>query len=138
MSKKMRMIRGDLDYDLLEKKAKKDKEIRKALSIAAEEVKYNTRLYEFLDEAYPWQRKMMDLTGTHTVIGSIAANRVGKSEVGCAIAACHLTGIYPDYWKGRKYDRPIKAIAACENGDLNKTTKHTPVSYTHLTLPTKA
>ena len=53
MSKKMRMIRGDLDYDLLEKKAKKDKEIRKALSIAAEEVKYNTRLYEFLDEAYP-------------------------------------------------------------------------------------
>ena len=121
MSKKMRMIRGDLDYDLLEKKAKKDKEIRKALSIAAEEVKYNTRLYEFLDEAYPWQRKMMDLTGTHTVIGSIAANRVGKSEVGCAIAACHLTGIYPDYWQGRKYDRPIKAIAACENGDLNKT-----------------
>jgi phage terminase large subunit-like protein len=34
--------------------------------------------------------------------------------------ACHLTGEYPHWWEGRRFDRPIKAWAA---GDTSKTVK---------------
>ena len=42
----------------------------------------------------------------------IAANRIGKSVAGGYEMACHLTGDYPDWWEGRKFDGPISAWAA--------------------------
>ena len=43
----------------------------------------------------------------------MAANRVGKSEgVGAYEMTLHLTGKYPDWWKGRRFTRPISAWAA--------------------------
>lgn len=51
----------------------------------------------------------------------LAANRIGKTEtMGGYEVACHLTGIYPDWWTGRRYDRPVKVWAA---GDTSKTTR---------------
>ena len=51
----------------------------------------------------------------------LAANRVGKTEgVGSYEATCHLTGQYPDWWVGRRFDRPIEAWAA---GDTSKTVR---------------
>jgi phage terminase large subunit-like protein len=51
----------------------------------------------------------------------LAANRVGKSEgVGGYEITLHLTGRYPDWWKGRRFSRPITAWAA---GDTAKTTR---------------
>src|SRR6202049_2575267 len=44
----------------------------------------------------------------------------GKSDVGSYEVACHLTGLYPHWWKGRRFDRPIKAWAA---GDTSKTVR---------------
>lgn len=41
-----------------------------------------------------------------------AGNRCGKSWAGAYELSCHLTGIYPEWWKGRRYDRPVKAWAA--------------------------
>ncbi len=41
-----------------------------------------------------------------------AANRVGKT---CAVAyelTCHLTGLYPPWWEGYRFDGPIEAWAA--------------------------
>ena len=57
MNQKMRMIRGDIDYDALDTE---DPKIQKALDVAAKEVKYNTRLYEFLDMAYPARHSCYD------------------------------------------------------------------------------
>ena len=42
----------------------------------------------------------------------MAANRVGKSFAGAANMAYHLTGLYPDWWEGYRWDKPIKAWAA--------------------------
>src|SRR5215813_15606402 len=43
----------------------------------------------------------------------LAANRVGKTEgVGGYELVLHLTGQYPGWWKGRRFDRPIRAWAA--------------------------
>ncbi len=51
----------------------------------------------------------------------LAANRVGKTEgVGLYELTHHLTGNYPDWWTGRRFDRPIKAWAA---GDTGKTVR---------------
>ena len=32
----------------------------------------------------------------------------------------HLTGRYPDWWKGRIYDRPIRAVAGSESAELTR------------------
>lgn len=51
----------------------------------------------------------------------LAANRIGKTEgVGGYELALHLTGWYPDWWTGRKFDRAISAWAA---GDTSKTVR---------------
>lgn len=51
----------------------------------------------------------------------LAANRVGKTEgVGGFEMALHLTGIYPKWWKGRRFKKPIKAWAG---GDTGKTVR---------------
>ena len=51
----------------------------------------------------------------------MAANRVGKTEgIGGFEMAVHLTGRYPSWWTGRRFDRPISAWAA---GDTGKTSR---------------
>ena len=51
----------------------------------------------------------------------MAANRVGKSEgAGAYETTLHLTGKYPPWWKGRRFNRPIMAWAA---GETSKTTR---------------
>lgn len=51
----------------------------------------------------------------------MAANRIGKTEgAGGYEMALHLTGLYPDWWQGKRFDRPISAWAA---GDTSKTVK---------------
>ena len=39
----------------------------------------------------------------------MAGNRIGKSFCGASETAFHLTGIYPDWWQGRRYKKPITA-----------------------------
>lgn len=55
---------------------------------------------------YPWQRRFIKATKTHRACALIAANQVGKSELGRVIDAYHLTGDYPDDWQGPRFDFP--------------------------------
>ena len=50
----------------------------------------------------------------------MAANRVGKSLGGAYEATCHLTGLYPHWWEGRRFDHPTEGWAA---GDTGQTTR---------------
>ena len=51
----------------------------------------------------------------------MAANRVGKTlGVGGYEATLHLTGLYPEWWPGRRFDHPIEAWVA---GDTLTTTR---------------
>jgi phage terminase large subunit-like protein len=53
----------------------------------------------------------------------MAANRVGKSYgAGGYETALHLTGLYPSWWQGRRFNHPISAWAA---GESSKTTRDT-------------
>lgn len=51
----------------------------------------------------------------------MAANRIGKSfSAGAYEVACHLTGLYPEWWEGRRFPEPISAWVA---GDTITTTR---------------
>lgn len=51
----------------------------------------------------------------------IAANRVGKTETGGGYElTLHLTGRYPSWWTGKRFDKPIQSWAA---GDTGKTVR---------------
>lgn len=41
----------------------------------------------------------------------LAGNRCGKSIAGAFEASCHATGIYPTWWKGRRFDKPTHGWA---------------------------
>lgn len=52
---------------------------------------------------------------------AMCANRVGKTfGMGGYEMSAHLTGLYPDWWEGRRFPGPIRAWAA---GKTNETTR---------------
>lgn len=71
-------------------------------------------------DKYPKHQEFFRASKTHMEICFMAANRVGKTMSACYAAACHLTGWYPWWWRGRKFKHPITAIAA---GRTNKNTR---------------
>lgn len=50
----------------------------------------------------------------------MAANRAGKTVAGAYEVSCHLTGEYPHWWEGRRFEHPIQAWVA---GDTNESTR---------------
>jgi phage terminase large subunit-like protein len=50
----------------------------------------------------------------------MAANRVGKTVAGAFETTCHLTGQYPDWWQGRRFDRPTDGWACGANSQTTR------------------
>src|ERR1035441_8501033 len=50
----------------------------------------------------------------------MAGNRTGKTETGAYELTCHLTGQYPAWWRGKRFDKPVNAWAC---GTTNGTTR---------------
>ena len=71
-------------------------------------------------DPYPYQQKFHDTSKDSNQRLLMAANRIGKSFCGAAEMSFHLRGIYPEWWKGRRYDQPITAWAG---GVSNETTR---------------
>src|SRR5689334_671329 len=46
---------------------------------------------------------------------AMAGNQCGKSEAGAFEVACNLTGIYPPWWTGKRFDHPTR-FWACGDG----------------------
>lgn len=49
-----------------------------------------------------------------------AGNQNGKSFCIGAEAAYHLTGLYPDWWDGRRWNRPVVVWASSETGESTR------------------
>lgn len=58
-----------------------------------------------------WQRGVIEKGRDIAIRGLIAANRIGKSDVGTYELSIHLTGLYPEGWTGYRFTGPIEAIA---------------------------
>lgn len=50
----------------------------------------------------------------------MAGNQLGKTLAGAAEAAIHLTGEYPDWWVGHRFDQPITMLAGSESYELTR------------------
>lgn len=72
-------------------------------------------------ELYPKHLEFFRLGKTKRERLFLAANRIGKTEgAGGFEVTCHLTGRYPPWWEGARFDRPVRGWAA---GNTLKKTK---------------
>lgn len=71
---------------------------------------------------YTWQVKWHNSGATSSERALLAANRVGKTRTGGAEVAIHVTGQYPEWWKGKRFDHPINCIVAGPTNELTRDT----------------
>lgn len=57
--------------------------------------------------AYPKHMQFFKAGTEHRERCMMAANRVGKTDAACYEVTCHLTGIYPKWWEGRRFNHPV-------------------------------
>ena len=48
----------------------------------------------------------------------LAANRSGKSETGAYAVTTWLTGLYPEWWDGKRFERNVSVLVSGETGKL--------------------
>lgn len=71
-------------------------------------------------ELYPKHCEFFAAGAEYNERALIAGNRTGKTIAGAYEMTCHLTGVYPHWWVGKRFDKPIKAWAC---GQSNKTVR---------------
>lgn len=72
-------------------------------------------------ELYPKHMEFFAAGAKYRERCALAANRIGKTEgMGGYETALHLTGQYPRWWPGKRFDRPVRWWAA---GKTNETTR---------------
>lgn len=82
-----------------------------------ERVKYNKKAHFNL---YDWQKNLANSSKDAHQILAMCANQIGKSTAGAYVTACHLTGLYPDWWVGQKFTKPIYAWASGVSNDTTR------------------
>lgn len=68
--------------------------------------------------AYPKQAAFFALGATKRERLLMAGNQLGKTEAGAAEAAYHMTGLYPQDWKGRRWTRGTRGWIDGETSTL--------------------
>lgn len=63
---------------------------------------------------YTKQREFHAAGTVHDERMFMAGNQLGKTTCGSAEIAYHLTGLYPDWWEGRVFDRPVRMWAGSD------------------------
>ncbi len=72
-------------------------------------------------EPYPKQQEFHNDHATERLLS--AANQVGKSYAGAYETAIHATGLYPEWWKGKRFNFPTRGWVA---GESSETTRDGP------------
>ena len=74
----------------------------------------------FARSGYPKHLEFFRAGAEYRERALMAANRVGKTTAGAYEGTCHLTGLYPRWWEGKRFGGPVDAWAA---GKTNETTR---------------
>lgn len=69
---------------------------------------------------YPKQLQFFNMGAKYQERLLTAGNQVGKSDTGAAEAAYHLTGLYPGWWEGRRWDRPTNGWICSESTTVGR------------------
>jgi|TARA_R110002051_G_scaffold102926_2_gene174529 phage terminase large subunit-like protein len=92
--------------------------LRRAVEIAKElEFRQKTNLMNSY-KPYDYQKKFHGSLAAQRLL--MAGNRVGKSFSGAMEMAYHCTGLYPEWWTGKRFNRPVRCWAG---GVSNETTR---------------
>lgn len=69
---------------------------------------------------YGWQKTYITESHKNQQLLAMTGNRCGKTYTGAFIMAVHLTGLYPDWWEGHRFEGPIEAWAAGISTDTTR------------------
>lgn len=69
-------------------------------------------------EPYPKQQEFHAAGATYRERLFMAGNQLGKTWSGAAEAAMHLTGRYPAWWRGRRFERPTVGYVGSDRSEL--------------------
>ncbi|MGL4352738.1 MAG: terminase large subunit domain-containing protein [Aeromonas popoffii] len=69
---------------------------------------------------YDFQMKFYESSAKYKRRFLCAANRVGKSFSEAAEVAWHLTGLYPEWWKGHRFNKPLLLWCVGITGDSTR------------------
>lgn len=89
-------------------------------SVTAELQRRHDRTKFFRFKPYPKQLKFYANGSWSDERLFKAANQVGKTFGGGFEWAAHLTGRYPEWWPGRRWNRPVRFWAASEKFDATR------------------
>jgi hypothetical protein len=112
----------------LEKERTKQEAADRHRRSVANDPRYNRILDQFPDtglfrrELYPKHMEFFAAGATHMERCFMAANRVGKTRAGACEMTYHLTGLYPPWWTGKRFDHPIDAWACGSTGQTVRDT----------------
>ncbi len=71
-------------------------------------------------DPYAKQREFHAGGAVHRERLLMAGNQLGKTLCGSAEAAMHLTGLYPDWWEGRRFTKPVRMWAASKTAEVTR------------------
>ena len=63
----------------------------------------------------PYPKQLEFMNDEHKIVALFGGNQSGKTTVGSAFVAYHLTGEYPSWYKGIRFDRPVTVWVAGES-----------------------
>jgi phage terminase large subunit-like protein len=94
------------------------------IALEIERRKYRKKDYFFPDHGvlsyknYTQHTDFLYQTSEFRESAFMAANRAGKSETGAYAVTCWLTGEYPHWWRGKRFDRKVNILVCGETGKL--------------------
>lgn len=91
--------------------------------------KYSTLEYAFLDEGpfarnkyYGQSLKLFKAGKKYHERAYVAPNRCGKTYSAAYETTLHLTGLYPDWWEGHRFTKPISAWLCADRAETARDT----------------
>lgn len=90
-------------------------EIREAMLKQIDEALTRRKLEQY--RPYPRQKDFHAAGSKFRERLFMAGNQLGKTVSGAAEMAIHLTGRYPEWWQGRRFNKPIAAWASGVTGE---------------------
>jgi phage terminase large subunit-like protein len=76
---------------------------------------YRKTYQQFFDfQPYAKQKEFMAAGSAFPERLLVAGNQNGKTHIGAFEVACHMTGLYPEWWTGRRFTKPTRGWIAGE------------------------
>lgn len=95
-----------------------EEQLDQALALLKAELELKRSEKFRLFRPYAPQIEFCNLSADKREILFMAGNQTGKTRGGAYCATAHLTGLYPSWWRGRRFNHPVRAWAGGEGGKI--------------------